>query len=185
VPATERAFTETPPQRLYVDTNVCLDYLIDTRPRYTLAVRLFQQLDAYQFTTLYVSPLSWTKFAHVIRTQSFRDGLSPQWQQQYALARWAQDPAVRQSYLATLLGQFEALLDQFGWAEVAITSDVRRRALQYITQYNLDSQDAMHLACATEAGVTDLASFDQDFRRADNLNLWNDRIYGAPRPATL
>src|SRR5438128_1717008 len=85
VPATERAFSEIPPQRLYVDTKVCLDYLIDTRPRYPLAVRLFQQLAAYQVTTLYVSPLSWTEFAHVIRAQSFRDGLSPHWQQQYDL----------------------------------------------------------------------------------------------------
>ncbi len=152
-----------PPQRLYLDTNVCLDYLINARPRYALAARLFQHLAAYQLTTLYVSPLSWTEFAHVIRTQSFRDGLSPQWQQHYGLAQWTQDPAVRQTYLTALLGQFETLLDQFGWAEVVITSDVRRRALQYIAQYNLHSQDAMHLACATEAGVMDLASFDQGF----------------------
>lgn len=184
MPATERAFTETPPQRLYLDTNICLDYLIDTRPRYTLAVRLFQHLDACQLTTLYVSPLSWTEFAHVVRTQSFRDGLSPQWQQQYDLARWAQDPAVRQRYLTGLLGQFEALLDQFGWAELVITSDVRRRALHYIAQYNLDSQDAMHLACAAEAGVMDFASFDQGFRRVDNIYLWNDRIYHTPQPTT-
>lgn len=185
MPAPERAFTDVPPPRLYVDTNVCLDYLIDTRPRYALAVRLFQQLDAYQLTTLYVSPLSWTEFAHVIRMQSFRDGLSPQWQQQYDLTRWAQEPAVRQRYLAALLGQFEVLLDQFGWDEVVITSAVRRRALQYIAQYNLQSQDAMHLACATEAGVVDLASFDQGFRRVDNLYLWNDRIYSTSQPTTL
>jgi len=185
VPATERGFSEVPPQRLYVDTNVCLDYLIDTRPRYALAVRLFRHLDACQLTTLYVSPLSWMEFAHVIRTQRFRDGLSPQWQQQYDLARWSQDPAVRQRYLAALLGQFEALLDQFGWAEVVITSDVRRRALQYIAQYNLQSQDAVHLACAAEAGVVDLASLDEGFRRVDNLYLWNDHIYGASRPTTL
>ncbi len=60
-------------------------------------------------------------------TQRFRDGLSTPWQRQYDLARWGQDAAVRQRYLAALLGQFQALLDQIGWAEVAITSDVRRR----------------------------------------------------------
>ena len=185
MPATERAFIAAPPQRLYVDTNVCLDYLIDTRPRYALAARLFQHLDAYQVTPLYVSPLSWTEFVHVIRTQTFRDGLSPQWQQQYDLARWAQDPAIRQRYLVALLGQLEALLDQFGWAEVVITSQVRRRALQYIVQYNLQSQDAMLLACAAEAGVMDLASFDQGFRRVDNLYLWNDCLYGTSPPATI
>jgi predicted nucleic acid-binding protein len=184
VPAIERAFSEVPPQRLYVDTNVCLDYLIDTRPRYALAVRLFQHLAACQLTTLYVSPLSWTEFAHVIRTQQFRDGLSTAWQQQYGLARWAQEPAVRPRYLAALVGQLEALLDQIGWAEVAITSDVRRRALQYVYQYNLRSQDAVHLACVAEAGVVDLASFDEGFRRVDNLSLWHDRIYSTPRPTT-
>lgn len=166
------------------DTNVCLDYLIDSRPRYALAVRLFQHLDACQLTTLYVSPLSWTEFAHVIRTQQFRDGLSPAWQQRYGLARWAQAPAVRRRYLAALLGQLEALLDQIGWAEIAITSDVRRRALQYVSQYNLQSQDAVHLACAAEAGVVDLASFDEGFRRVDNLYLWNDRIYSPSQQIT-
>ncbi len=92
---------------------------------------------------------------------------------------------MRQRYLTALLGRFEALLNQFGWAEVGITSAVRRRALQYIGQYNLQSQDAMHLACAAEAGVSDLASFDQGFRRVDSLQLWNDRIYSTTQPPTL
>ncbi len=46
-------------------------------------------------------------------------------------------------------------------------------------RWNLQATDALHLACAEEAGVMDFASFDRGFRRVDQLILWNDRIYGA------
>jgi predicted nucleic acid-binding protein len=131
VPATERAFTELPPSRLYLDTNIYLDYLIASRPHHQPALRLFQHLTAHGLTTLYLSSLSWIEFTHVATSQRFGDGLSPQWQRQYRLADW-QQPMVRQAYLRVLLGRLQALLDQFGWSEVAVNMDVRIRALQYV-----------------------------------------------------
>jgi hypothetical protein len=83
VPATEHAFTELPPSRLYIDTNICLDYLIASRPHHQQALRFFQHLTAHGLTTLYLSSLSWIEFTHVVTSQRFREGLSPQWQQQY------------------------------------------------------------------------------------------------------
>jgi predicted nucleic acid-binding protein len=46
-----------------------------------------------------------------------------------------------------------------------------------VARYNLDGQDAVHLASARYAGVRDFASFDARFRRFDDLVLWNDRIH--------
>ncbi len=71
------------------------------------------------------------------------------------------------------------MLTPFVWYEVSVTPDVRRRALQHMMRWNLQATDALHLACAEEAGVMDFASFDRGFRRVDQLILWNDRIYGA------
>jgi len=45
VPATERVFAGPPPARLYLDTNVILDYLVATRSLHELAVTLFDWLD--------------------------------------------------------------------------------------------------------------------------------------------
>ena len=58
-----------------------------------------------------------------------------------------------------------------------LTPEIRRRAIDYIAQYNLSGQDAIHLASALNAGVTDLASFDGGFRRVEGVHLWNDLIH--------
>ncbi len=50
-------------------------------------------------------------------------------------------------------------------------------AIRYVIQYNLDSDDALHLAAAGAQGVTDLASFDEGLRRVDVIYLWNDFIH--------
>jgi predicted nucleic acid-binding protein len=178
VPATERAFTGTPPAHLYLDTNVILDYLIATRPLHQLAVTLFDWLDAYELTTLYVSSLSWLEFAHVVARPSFRDALPTSDQQRYQLDKW-HTPAVRRAYMRAMLGFMEQFLGQSTWNEVAVTTAVRSQAIDSMVQYNLDAHDAVHLACAMLEGVYDLASFDRGFRRVDGLVLWNNGLYQA------
>ena len=84
---------------------------------------------------------------------------------------------VRRTYLQTLLTAFEDLLAPFDWEEVHLTPEVRIMAMQYVSQYNVGSQDAIHLASANWAGVTDFASLDQRLRRVDGLHLWNDLIH--------
>jgi predicted nucleic acid-binding protein len=176
VAAVEHPFTDQPPSSLYLDTDVCLAYLIPSEPLHERAAALFTQLATHGYTTVYVSSLSWIEFVKVITSDRFRKGLPADWQQRYHLARW-QRASVRQAYLQDLLGIFEQLLDQFGWTEVAVTPDIRIRALALANDYHLEAQDAVHLACAEAAGVPDLASFDVRFRRVDGLQLWNDRIH--------
>ena len=181
VPATERPFTHIPPAHLYLDTNIILDHLISTRPHHARAAALFVHLAQHALTTLHICSLSWMEFVHVISRQDFRDSLDASWQQQYQLDRWAQ-PHVRQTYLQALLALMKDLLDQYGWEEMAVTPAVRTRALAHVMTYNLDAQDAVHLASAEAAGVMALASFDRGFRRIDHLYLWNDLIYGTVVP---
>ena len=172
VPATERAFTEIPPSRLY------LDGLVTSRPHHARAAAFLLHLAEHAITTLYLSALAWTELAHTVMRQDFRDALPPIWQARYALAYWDQQP-VRAAYLTAWLALVDQMLAPFAWEEVSVTRNERVRALQHMMVFNLRATDALHLACAESVGVMDFASFDRGFRRVDGLYLWNDRIYGS------
>ncbi len=179
MPATERAFNEPLPARLYIDTNDLLDYFVTSSPNHARVERFIFRLGAHRVTMLYLSSISWLEFVNAIRRQNFRDALPVDWRQRYQLDRW-QDLVVRRRYFAAWLGLLEDLISRFERNEVAVTPEVRTRAIGYVSTYNLKPQDAAHLACAHESGVVDLASFDEDFRRVGGLNLWNDKIYTYP-----
>jgi hypothetical protein len=75
----------------------------------------------------------------------------------------------------------ETLLADFEWYEIPVTPATRAAACKLVVEYNLGGQDAIHLACAAEEGVDNIASLDKDFRRVNGLVLWNDQIYGQRR----
>lgn len=176
--ANERAFANVPPGRLYLDTNVILDYLISTREHHERVKGFLRKVVDSELTAIFLSSLSWVEFTHVVRTRDFREKLSDDWLARFPLERW-EELNVRQEYLRAmcdLLGGFLAPFDAF---EISITQQVRQSAVSCMTEYGLDSQDAVHVAAAGVAGVRDLMSFDKGFRRVEGLYLWNDRIYGS------
>lgn len=86
-------------------------------------------------------------------------------------------------YFLGLLDRLLTPFSPFEWEEVPLTPGVRARAMQYIPAYSLGAHDAVLVASAMEAGVLDLASLDEGFRRVDGLYLWNDMIHSTPRGA--
>ena len=72
----------------------------------------------------------------------------------------------------------DSFFSEFALVEIPLTSEIRQSALALMSRYNLDSYDAVHVASAESEGVVDFASFDEAFRRADGLHLWNDLIHG-------
>jgi predicted nucleic acid-binding protein len=70
------------------------------------------------------------------------------------------------------LEELQSLLNYFDWHEIDVTDDVRVHALQLLVTFRLKGLDATHIACAQALGITDIASFDSDFRRVDGLYLW-------------
>lgn len=179
VPATERSFTLPLPRQLYVDTDIFVAYLANTQPHHHRCRDFLERLYQYSQATVYLSSILWIEFAHVIRRTDFRESLADDLRESLRLHEWDR-PQVRQSYLRTLVGSLEALLEHFTWVEIPLTPEVRTVAIEYISRYNVGSQDAAHLASATVAGVVDLASLDRSFRRIDGLTLWNDRIHDKP-----
>ena len=176
MPATERAFSEIPPAHLYLDTDIILDYLVSTRPFHSRSVRLLERIVEHGFTTTYLSSLPWMEFAHVIRHTSFRANLPDELLARFPLDQW-QNPAARQRYREFFMGELDKLLENFEWAEIELTRDVRLAALELLDQYNIGAHDAVHLASASLANVLDLASFDRAFRQVNWLYLWNDQCF--------
>jgi predicted nucleic acid-binding protein len=177
VPALEHRFDEPLPDHLYVDTDIFVNFMVSTQPHHDRCREFFERVQSEAHTTLYLSSLSWLELAHVITRPSFRDELTDDLQRQYRIGRWER-PDIRRTYIDGLLGEFEATLNQFPWVELPVTPLVRRLATRYIAEYSLGSQDAAHLASAAFAGVADFVSLDAAFRRVDDLDLWNDLIYG-------
>lgn len=176
MPATERSFSDPPPGRLYLDTDFLISCLIETQPHHERCRPFLDRLAQFGQTEIYVSPLSWLEFTHVVSKERFRLDLPEGMQQSYELHRW-QDAQVRERYLTDLLSQFERLLLPFEWGEIPITADVRHTAIHYMMTYRLDPQDAGHVAAAWSLGIADIAALDRAFRKVDGITLWNDLIY--------
>jgi predicted nucleic acid-binding protein len=175
MPASERSFLDSPPDRLYCDTDFLIAFLVEREPHHVRARTLLNRAGE-QGTTLYLSSLSWIEFANVIIKERFRIQLPVDQQRRLHLHRW-QDARVRRVYVETMVSSFDAALAQFVWDEVALTPDVKRQAISYIADYSIGPNDAVHLASAWKARCFDVASFDAGFRRVDNLTLWNDLIH--------
>ena len=180
MPTIEHAFLDPVPDRLYVDTDIFVNYLIDTQPHHPRCRVFVERLQREGQTSLYVSSLSWLELAHVISRPVFRGELAEDLQRRFRIGRWER-PAIRRAYLNEPLGEFEAILAHFTWTEVPVTPIVRRVAVRLMADFSLGSQDAVHLASAAQEGVTDFASFDAVYRKVDDLHLWNDLIHGTSR----
>ena len=179
MPATERPFfssTDLPPGHLYLDTDVIIHALIRSQPHHDRCVRFLARVAQQGWTTIHLSTLSWSAVAHRLAHPKFREGLPMDVRRQYRLDHWDRSD-VRRRYLSEHLAQAAELLEPFEWEELSLTPEILRTALGIMVEYNLGSQDAIHLATMRQAGVVDLASFDKRFRRVDWLYLWNDRIY--------
>jgi predicted nucleic acid-binding protein len=116
VPAFEHAFLDPVPAHLYVDTDILVNYLIDTQPHHARCRAFVERLRQEQRTTLYVSSLSWLEFAHVISRPGFRDELADDLQRRFRIGRWERSE-IRRGYFEGLLGELEAVLDHFAWVK--------------------------------------------------------------------
>lgn len=176
MPADERSFTDEPPDRLALDTDFIIAYLIDTEPHHARCRAFMQRLEVRGRTALYVSSLCWIELANVIMKERLRASLSEEARRRFRLRQW-QDEGVRQAYLQSMIEAFETMLAQFAWNEVTLAPTVRQRATRYIARYRLSAHDAVHVASADYAGVTDFVALDEAYRRVDGITLWNDLIH--------
>lgn len=177
MPATERSFTvDFPPAHLYLDTDLFFNVIKPSDPHHARSVAFLQRLIDHGLTQIYLSTVSWVEIIHRATREQYRLSLPPSIRQQYRLDQWhSQD--VRNQYIQELIQTVEDILAPFEWVEISVTPDIFRVAAQLMGQYNLEGQDAIHLACMQSLGIMDIASFDKKFRRVEGIYLWNDCIY--------
>ncbi len=177
--ATEHSFSDTPPRRLYLDADFVLAAIVTHEAHSQRCKTFLTRVADMRLTTIYVSSLWWVEFADTVMRERWRTRLDPEEQARYRLDRW-QEPLIREAYLQDMLKRLEGLLSAFEWAEISVTRAVRSLAIQYMGEHALRGQDAIHLASMVHAGVYDLASLDESFRKVSALHLWNDLIHTAP-----
>jgi predicted nucleic acid-binding protein len=71
----------------------------------------------------------------------------------------------------SLLADFLGLFDRY---EVRLTNRLQDQARRLMARHNLKPMDACLLASALYTNVKDIVSLDNDFRRVDDIDLWND-----------
>jgi predicted nucleic acid-binding protein len=185
MPAVEISFSgdSLPPPYLYLDSDVLVAAVIRTHEHHERSVRLLELLLRSGVTTPCLSPVSWMEFAHVFSKESFRKALPLEFDHLRPVIEWV-NPEARERYYEYVMHTLDDLLSPFEWLEIPTTTAVNRHAITLMGRYNMDAQDAIHLASMHLAGIDHLASFDRIFRRVDGLNLWNDQIFGRrPDPA--
>jgi predicted nucleic acid-binding protein len=64
-------------------------------------------------------------------------------------------------------------LSAFGCQEIAITKPLMSAASRLVAHHDLSAHDALVLAVAQELSIPHIASFDRDFRRIDDIDLWD------------
>lgn len=177
MPATEHRFSDTPPRFLYLDNDFVLTYFVATRPYHLRCKAFLERVQSIGLTTLCVSPLLWIEYAHTVRRDDFRAALPQATRGHFRFERWQHDPSVRGAWFAHALAELDGFLSEFEVEQIEFTEEVRVLALEYMDTHNLGGHDAVHVASAKLAGVSDLASFDRGYRRIDGLHLWNDRVF--------
>jgi predicted nucleic acid-binding protein len=171
--ASERSFRDALPERLYPDTDFLLSILFNSQPHHLRSLAFVDHLLRSDRTTLVVSSILWTEFAHVLSRESFRKQLAVEEAREVAPAQWSR-PAVRERYIRRHVAELDHLLNQFALIEAPLDAAIRRAALALMARHALGSQDSVHVATAFAAGTRDLVSFDATYRRVDGLLLWND-----------
>ncbi len=178
--AVERSFLAPLPNRLYLDTDILVSSLVGAEPHHERCRVFLDRLVDQGSTTIYVSSLTWIEFAHVVTRPAFRNRQPDAVRRRYRLERWGRQ-VVRQTYVNDWLADLQSLLNQFDSTELSLSEPIRRAAASYMVDYNIGSQDAVHLASAAREGIADVASLDAGYRRIDGLVLWNDLIHTRTR----
>jgi predicted nucleic acid-binding protein len=88
------------------------------------------------------------------------------------LQHWGTRTDVRERWLRHGLHLFEQLIDQFSRAFVIPLNDaIIDRGVTLMARYHLKSYDAIHVASAIEAGLSDIAATDGDFARVTEITV--------------
>jgi predicted nucleic acid-binding protein len=166
---------EPTPSDVYFDTSIVVAAMINGLAHHGPANAFCETLVAAR-SRVYFSRLLRIEFLNVLRNFATRDyQRSPaSLRAQYNLANWRNDEIVRarwmqfgQGALQTFLAQFEDVI------ELSLRPEVWVASIEIIVKYDLNSNDATHIATARTHRIDHFATTDRDFARLSGTpRIW-------------
>ena len=172
VRAAERRFADRLPDSIYIDANFLITVLVSGAEYHDECLRFAERL-VNETVPLFYSELTliefyngWAKLPHRDWfPQELREGLGlHDWSNQLVRLRWMD---YGKQCLLGFLGQF----DKF---EIRLLKPIKAKMLETMADFNLRSNDALHICTMRHLGLVDLTSLDEDFRCVIGIHLWND-----------
>ena len=157
---------------IYLDTSVVVTAMVPGIPHHGACAAFCEALRQERTRVVY-SQLLRLEFIQVWFRLPAGSYLSTEDVKIHRLRAWDRSPTVRAAWMTHGIEQLERFLDRFGEIlELPFNLAVWRASVNVMARHRLRSNDAAHVATARIAGLTDLATVDDDFRRATDLRLW-------------
>jgi len=158
--------------RIFIDTNVLL-YSITEHPKYGVVCdRFLDKVKAGEFNGI-ISVIVLNELIHklIIGEIAEKEDLRlPQ-----VISRIKRDPKVLEGLEAFEV--VEEVESNYNLTIVGVTREDFSKARMLMVKYLLLSNDALHLAIMVKEGISDIATYDSDFDKVENIKVW--------RPETL
>jgi predicted nucleic acid-binding protein len=159
------------PSHVYLDTSVAAAAIIGGSAHSQASQDFFAEL-ASANSRVYFSRLVRIEVAQILKKYATKNLAPPSLQQTFELDRFSQDFMIRQRWLNFGMGQFDTLMHTFSRAyELPIHKQTCQHGEKIMAQYNLDSNDAIHVATALRNDLKHLATIDGDYTRVGELNV--------------
>jgi predicted nucleic acid-binding protein len=163
----EHRHDSNPLEACYIDTSLIVAAVTAGIEHHSAANEFCQRLFR-DGATVSFSELVRLEYLHALRQMvGSPNMLSAADKRKHGLQHWGNRRSVRANWLRHGVQQFESLVSQFTRAyEIRLTRGILDNATRIMSECNLDSYDATHVATTLQLGVTDLASIDEHFSRA-------------------
>ncbi|MEX0786140.1 MAG: type II toxin-antitoxin system VapC family toxin [Dehalococcoidia bacterium] len=174
-PAVEHRFTEEPlPQAVVLDADFVVSVLHEGEEFHKdcaqFAARLLEGSASIIYTQLLRLEFM-SAWQSAIRRRGIPDAMRPRQGRLFGSIEGDRDDLYKlgDDFLADFLSRFNRY-------EVRLSATLQNNARRLMASYNLRPMDACLVAGAFQTGVQHVASLDRDFRRVDDIDLWNGHV---------
>ena len=153
------------PAHVFLDTSILIGAVFAGTPDAAACLAFCNEIDANDSVPV-ISELAYVEFADTVakfgRSPARRAEIDPAICGQFDLEHWTNSDVVRHAWMEFGLDQLDSLLTSSfqSFVEVPLTGALITSARALMTQCNLRSNDAIHVASALQEGTTHLASVD-------------------------
>lgn len=166
---------ENLPKAVYLDTSLVVAAMFEDVVHAQESIAFCQRLVS-KGTNVVFSTILRVELTQALGKLPLRDQLSADTSQTHRLDIWNRHERVRREWMSAGIDRFARLPGQFPRAiEVQLTLPIWYDSIDVMTRHRLRSLDAVHVATARAAGLRDLATLDDHFRRVTLLTVWQMR----------